>query len=758
MTKIDISMQYYCLMLDEESSWYCVLVTPFGKYRRKVLPMGLSNSPDWAQATMEEIFHDMLHEIEVYLDDIAIFSETWEDHIAVLNKVLNRLQDNGFTVKPEKCEWAVQETNFLGFWLTPNGLKPWKKKIDAILNLDKPKTLKQLRAFVGLVNYYKIFFKGRAHIMAPLTDLNGLDPEEGKRRFSKHWTATHDIAFEETKKMVAKEVLLKYPDPNKPFTIETDASDKQIGAVILQDNQPIAFHSRKLTGAQSRYPIPDKEALAIVEVLTTYRSLLLGSEICIKTDHMNLTRNDIKSQRLLNWRLLIEEYAPKLTYVKGEENVGADFLSRYPRAEPAPLLTEEQENPAIAKLQGFDDDEMKEIMLYYPEEVQVYPLEFERLQNAQQNDAQVILLLNKPEFRSEEFYGYNLVCKVENDQPPRIVIPEALIDDTIKWYHFCCGHGGTIRIYETLKRNFYYQGLKKKIGDFVEKCDSCQRNKNVGQGYGQLPPRNATEIPFEQIAIDSIGPWTINVQGFGNITFKALTIIDQATTLSEICRIDSGHAAQATMQFENQWLSRYPRPISCVFDAGTEFKAEFLQCLIRNGIHAVPITVKNPQANAICERLHSTVGDILRTLLREQPPQNVAQAYELIDSALASAQYAVRVSVNRTLGHSPGAIVFHRDMFHPIPLLINYNRLREKRQVQIDENNRRANLKRRFMDYQPGQQVLVLKHNPGKLEDRAIGPFTIHQVHVNGTVTIQRTQYVRERINIRRIRPYRTQD
>lgn len=758
MTKIDISMQYYCLLLDEESSWYCVLVTPFGKYRRKVLPMGLSNSPDWAQATMEEIFHDMLHEIEVYLDDIAIFSDTWEQHIAMVNKVLQRLQDNGFTVKPEKCEWAVQETNFLGFWLTPTGLKPWKKKIEAILNLEKPKTLKQLRAFVGLVNYYKIFFKGRAHIMGPLTDLNGLDPEEGKRRFHKHWTKRHDQAFEQTKAMVAKEILLRYPDPNKPFTIETDASDKQIGAVILQDGQPVVFHSRKLTGAQSRYPIPDKEALAIVEVLTSYRSLLLGAEICIKTDHMNLTRDDIKSQRLLNWRLLIEEYAPQLTYVKGEDNVGADFLSRYPRAEPASPHEEEQENPAIAKLHGFDDDEMKEIMLYYPEEVQVFPLEFERLRDAQQNDAELLLLLNEEKFQNKEFYGYNLICEVQDNQPPRIVIPEALIDDTIKWFHFCCGHGGTVRIYETLKVHFYYKGLKKKIEEYVKKCDSCQRNKNTGPGYGHLPPRNATEIPFEQIAIDTIGPWTINVPGFGNITFKALTIIDQATTLSEICRIDSGHAAQATMQFENQWLSRYPRPISCIFDAGTEFKAEFLQCLIRNGIKPSPITVKNPQANAICERLHSTVGDILRTLLREQPPQNVAQAYELIDAALASAQYAVRVAVNRALGHSPGAIVFHRDMFHPIPLLINYNMIRDKRQVQIDDNNRRANLKRRFMDYQPGQQVLVLKYNPSKLEDKAIGPFTIHQIHVNGTVTIQRTPFVRERINIRRIRPYRAQD
>ena len=149
-SKIDISMQYYCFHLDEASSWYCVLVTPFGKYRRKVLPMGLANSPDWAQATMEELFQDMAQDLEIYLDDIGIFTNDWETHLHVLNKVLTRLQDNFFTVKPDKCEWAVKETNFLGFWLTPSGLKQWPKKVEAILNLDKPKTLKQLRAFVGM--------------------------------------------------------------------------------------------------------------------------------------------------------------------------------------------------------------------------------------------------------------------------------------------------------------------------------------------------------------------------------------------------------------------------------------------------------------------------------------------------------------------------------------------------------------------------------------------------------------------------------
>ncbi|KAG7372934.1 reverse transcriptase RNA-dependent DNA polymerase [Nitzschia inconspicua] len=182
LTKLDISMQYYCFHLDEQSSWYCVIVTPFGKFRRLVLPMGLANSPDWAQATMEEVLQDVLQDIEIYIDDIAIFSKTWEDHIQ----------------------------------LSP-------------------------RSYV--------YFKTTDSLSSQKNVLMVLTSMKANANFSKHWTTAHDKAFEDTKRMVAKEALLSYPDPNTPFTIETDASNTQIGAVILQDNKPVAFHSRKLTGA-----------------------------------------------------------------------------------------------------------------------------------------------------------------------------------------------------------------------------------------------------------------------------------------------------------------------------------------------------------------------------------------------------------------------------------------------------------------------------------------------------------------------------
>ena len=191
-------MQYFTFELDAESQKLCVISTPFGLYKYKRLPMGIKQSSDIAQEVMENVFRD-LDDVEIYIDDIGCFSSTYSSHIQTLDVILTHLEQNGFTVNPSKCEWAVKETDWLGYWLTPTRLKPWPKKINAIVAMQAPTNIKQVRSFIGAVTYYRDIWPRRSHILAPLTNLTG------KGTFN--WRSIHQKAFDTMKALMVEDVL-----------------------------------------------------------------------------------------------------------------------------------------------------------------------------------------------------------------------------------------------------------------------------------------------------------------------------------------------------------------------------------------------------------------------------------------------------------------------------------------------------------------------------------------------------------------------
>ena len=146
------------------------------------------------------------------------------------------MRENGFTINPLKCEWAVKETDWLGYWLTPRGLKPWRKKIDAVLKMERPQNATELRMFIGAVNYYKDMWPSRAHVLKTLTDMSGL-----KKKQTLKWTAEMQSAFDKMRQPMVADVLSAYPDHNKRFDVFTDASDFQLGSCIMQDGRTVAY-------------------------------------------------------------------------------------------------------------------------------------------------------------------------------------------------------------------------------------------------------------------------------------------------------------------------------------------------------------------------------------------------------------------------------------------------------------------------------------------------------------------------------------
>src|SRR5210317_1926098 len=280
---------------------------------------------------IEQVLHGLKRKgVEAYIDDIKIFSNSYEEHMQVIKEVVQRLQTAGFKINPLECEWCVKETDFLGHWMTPEGIKPWRKKIDAVLKMGKPKTTTQLRSFLGAVTYYRNMWPRRSHLLHPLTQLTG----SGKNQpIISKWNADCDRAFEEMKALMASDVLMRYPNPDLPFEIYTDASDLQMGAVIMQQGKPIAYWSRKLNSAQKNYSVMEKEMLSIVHCLKEFRSMLFGQRITVFTDHKNLTFRTLNTQRVLRWRMYMEEFGPDFRYIEGKDNVIADCFSRLPRME-----------------------------------------------------------------------------------------------------------------------------------------------------------------------------------------------------------------------------------------------------------------------------------------------------------------------------------------------------------------------------------------------------------------------------------------
>ena len=335
----------------------------------------------------------------------------------------------------------------------------------------------------------------------------------------------------------------------------------------------------------------------------------------------------------------------------------------------------------------------------------------------------------------------------------KIALPTTLINPTIQWYHHTLGHCGINRLYDSIREHFHVPELRKLCEAY--RCEVCQTNKLIGPGYGHLPPREAPLAPWSEVMVDLIGPWKIKVQD-QDVYFNALTCIDPVTNLTELIRIESKTSANIARKFEESWLNRYPRPSRCIHDNGGEFMGwECQNKLIQCGITDKPTTSRNPQANAVCERLHQTVANILRTTIVANPPRDLHQAEAAMDHALATTMHVTRCAVSRSLGTSPGALVFRRDMLLDLPIVVDLYQIQQRRQAIIDENLMRQNRKRRDYNYAAGQEVLIKAVNPAKLEPRAHGPYRIIQVYTNGTIDVERRANVIERLNIPRVIPFR---
>ncbi len=508
---------------------------------------------------------------------------------------------------------------------------------------------------------------------------------------------------------------------------------------------PVAYFSKKLTPTQRHYSTIEQEMLAIVEVLEEYRNFLIGADIIIYTDHKNLLASSTINDRVFRWKQKIQEYNPVIKYIKGHKNTEADALSRLPILSTQDGIETMLNHPPVDP---------------YNPILNTNPLELSTVHSHQQRDAALLRALREDSrFSMTKTYKQDIIVyQVPGSQRRAIVIPQILQYPTIRWLHSILGHAGNTRLLATITSHFWFPQMKQMIIDYVKKCSYCQKYNKQIQKYGQLPPKNIEHLsPWDEVCVDLIGPWKIVINQF-EYHFRALTCIDPIINLPEIIPINNATSREVANAFEDHWLSRYPLPQRYIHDNGNEFLGwEFTFMLKKNNIKSVPTTVKNPQSNAMVERMHQSISTMLAISIQENPPKGFEEAANLVQRKCMDTQFSLRATVHSTMKLSPGELAFGRNMLNPFSTQINWDELLKRKQETIDKYDFKENSKRLDFDYKIGDKVLILnkatfrnKLDPSTLPE---GPWEIKQVHANGTVSIQRNNYL-ERMNIRRLRPF----
>ena len=327
ISTLDLTKGYWQMPVAEEDRHKTAFTTPIGLFQFRVMPFGLSGAP----ASFQRMIDGLQDYSAAYLDDLVVFSSTWEDHLRQVREILQCLRQAGLTAKPGKCQFGMETCTYLGHIVGNGVVKPETSKIGAVESFAVPQTKRQVRAFLGLTGYYRKFIPNYAETAAPLTDLTKKNAPN-----SVNWTQSCQTAFEQLKRLLCSTPVLSSPDFTRRFILQTDASDIAVGAVLSQrdeegNDHPIAYFSWKLLPREVRYSTVEKECLAIKLAAQSFRVYLLGREFTIQTDHRSLEwldRLKENNSRLTRWSLALQPFNFTVEYRAGLKNGNADALSR----------------------------------------------------------------------------------------------------------------------------------------------------------------------------------------------------------------------------------------------------------------------------------------------------------------------------------------------------------------------------------------------------------------------------------------------
>lgn len=657
---LDLASGYWQVRMREGDIEKTAFVTPSGLYEFLVMPFGLCNAPATFQRMMQAVFRDMPY-VRVYLDDIVVFSKDPETHLRHLEAVFARLLQAGLHLKLSKCKFGFEELEFLGHTVSSRGIATSADKVAGALAIPKPTDVGQLRTFLGLMSYYRRFVADFSRIAEPLNKLT-------RKGEAFVWDAAADGAFARLKKGLSSAPILAYPDDRLAFTVQTDASDVGLGAVLSQDfaegERPVAYFSRSLNKSQRNYSATERECLAIVEAVKFFRPYIEGASFTLQTDHealkwLHKSGGEGGHGRVARWLMFLEGLPMTVTYRSGASNANADALSRLPQGGAAAVAVA----PVVARVRepGAEAVAADVTAALQRGDPSLRPI-FEWVQNRRvPEDPRLASRLASASLTFDVQDGRLMCVRSEDPAVPLLVVPRELRHDVLARSHDDAfgGHLAFDKTYGRIARRYFWFDMYTDVRRHVETCVVCQQRKTPRRpGAGLLQPIVVTE-PWSTVAMDFVGPLP---QSRGGNKF-VLVITDHGTKWVEAFATPDTTAETTARIFLREVICRYGAPRRLLSDQGANFLSRVVQVLCDvHGILRSRTTAYHPQTDGLTERFNHTLANMLASF--------VGTAGDDWDEHLPELLFAYRTAPQPSIGDTPFYLTYGREPYTPLDVAL----------------------------------------------------------------------------------------
>ena len=746
-TSLDLASGFHQVRIDDASKELTAFLTPEGLFQFTRMPFGLKCAPATFQRLMDIVLAGLTwRSCMVYLDDILIFtSGTFNAHLDAIQKVLDRLHEHGLRALPSKCAFVRSSLVYLGHIIDRTGMRPDSRLVEAVTTFPTPKSVANVRSFLGLSGYYRVYIDHFAELAAPLTELL-------RKNVVFHWGSAQDEAFRSLRDRLAGAPVLHYPDFAKPFFVKTDYSHLALGAILTQfDNDhneyPVAYLSRRCQGKESTYSARRGEAVALWWSVKRWRPYLEGIEFTVISDHLSLAflrkpQDDVKLQRVVNE---LEHFTFRVVYKKGADHVDADALSR---CHPETCC---QEDSDIV-----DDDE----------HIFDHILSIDTAAAETNSPPNELLEINPEALRKAQLLEPNLfeipgtnvdtagILRRENPTNNKqcIVVPTPFRRQFLHLAHTSrsAGHFGQRRTQQLMANFAFWPNMVTDIAEFCRGCLICQAAKlRKPDRAGLMVHRTTSILPaWSVIYTDHYGP--LNRSERGAFRF-VLTVVCASSRSVRFIPVKNTSALETARALMNLFASE-SYPIRFHSDRGSAFCSKLISELSKIvGFELRTTVAYRPKGNALVERPHS----FLRTALIAMGNSEQTDWPDLL--GLVSLSY--RSCVHPALGEIPFFLERGRDprlaqelavaTVHEYPVELQQwrstmqHRMSQARRLAAENDKRLIkknadayNKNRQVVSYQPTQLVWIWREPPAstqvdptrrtrKLCARAGGPYRV---------------------------------